>query len=266
MLDEKLKSGFRGKDIFFLVFIAVAGLAALWSYFYLDERIFQLLSQEPVKWNRNFWLVALALLGKVWLPIWLMLIWFLVTGRQKPVLIALLALIMIALTVTPVKMLTNRPRPREVPKAGQAAEQEQNFLNSNKSFPSGDTASVFAVATAVTFFVEWPVAFLLLTACAGVAFLRVSGMAHYPSDVFAGAAIGSLVGWLAVQIERKKFQLKPPPSIWNHKVVISAVILIPVIFGISEGIDKFLIFLKTYGLGVIVILLINRLKKHLIKS
>lgn len=261
MIDEKVKSGFCGRDIFFLVFISIAGLIAVWSYFYLDGRVFQLLSEQPNNWNRNFWLAAVAYLGKVWLPIWLMLIWFLVTGRQRPVLIAFVALIMISLTVTPLKMLTNRPRPREVPQAGEM--EQVQYLHSHKSFPSGDTASAFAAATVITFFVGWPVAALLLAGCAGVAFLRVTAMAHYPSDVFAGAAMGSLVGWLAVQMEQKKISLKPPPFIWNRSVVISAIILMPIIFGISEGIDKFLIFLKVYGLLVIVILLISRLKKRL---
>ena len=261
MIDEKVKSGFRGRDIFFLVFIATAGLIAVWSYFYLDGQIFQLLSQHPNNWNRNFWLVAVAYLGKIWLPIWLMLIWFLATGKGRPVLIAFLALIMISMTVTPLKMLTQRPRPREVPQAGQA--EQVQYLHSHKSFPSGDTASAFAVATVITFFVGWPVASLLLAACAGVAFLRVTCMAHYPSDVFAGAAIGSLAGWLAIQMERKIKSLKPPQAIWNRNLAISAVILIPLIFGISKGLDEFLIFLKTYGLLVIIILLIIKVKKRL---
>jgi len=261
VIDEKLKSGFRGKDIFFLVLAAIAGLIALWSYFYLDGRIFQSLSEQPNNWNRNFWLAAVAYLGKIWLPIWLMLVWFLATGKQKPVLIAFLALIMVGITVTPLKLLTNRPRPREVPRAGEV--EQVQYLHSHKSFPSGDTASAFAAATVITFFVEWPVAFLLLAACAGVAFLRVTCMAHYPSDVFAGTAIGILVGSLAIQMERKGLSLKPPQAIWNRNVVISAIILLPLIFGISEGIDEFLIFLKTYGSLVIVVLLISRVKKQL---
>jgi undecaprenyl-diphosphatase len=242
------------KDVLLLIFILALAVIAVWSYWNLDQPVFSLLRQRPVKWEDNFWLKAFTYLGNTWVLVWLLLIWFLSTGRQRPILIAFLALFMCALTVIPLKVSVKRPRPHEVIKAGQKAG-EQLDLHGHMSFPSGDTAVVFAVATVIISFVSWPLACLLLAACAGVALLRVTAMAHYPSDVFAGAAIGSFAGWLAVQINRRLLPLKIPRFNLNRAVAILAIILIPLLFGLFEGIDKLVIFLDTYGLLVICIFL-----------
>jgi undecaprenyl-diphosphatase len=199
-------------------------------------------------------LKAFTYLGKTWVLVWLLIIWFHSTGRQQPVLIAFLALILISLTVIPLKVSVKRPRPYEVIKAGQKA-QEQHDLDGHTSFPSGDAAAAFAVATVTISFVSWPLACLVLAACAGIALIRVTSMAHYPSDVFAGAAIGSFAGWLAIQIDHRWLPLRPPRFNLNRGISTLAIILMPLSFGLFEGIDKLVIFLETYGLLAICILL-----------
>jgi undecaprenyl-diphosphatase len=259
MICKKLisKSGFCGKDVFFLVLTLILGLTAIWSYFNLDERIFLQLSQKPVNWDENFWLNAFTYLGKAWLLIWLLLIWFLSTARQRPVLIAFLGMVIIFLTIIPLKVSVKRPRPYEVIKAGGVMEGRQD-LDDYTSFPSGDTAVAFAVATVIIFFVTRPLACLLLAACTGIALLRVTVMAHYPSDVFAGAAIGSFAGWLAIQIDRRWLLLERPRFNLNRSVALLAVILIPLSFGLCEGIAKLLIFLETYGLLAVGIFFVSK--------
>jgi len=219
-----------------------------WSYFNLDQQVFSSLCQKPVNWDGNFWLKAFTYLGKAWLLIWLLLIRFLSTGRQRPVLIALLALIIISLTVIPLKIGVKRPRPYEVIKASQKVE-EQHDLDGHTSFPSGDTAVACAVATVIISFTTWPLACLLLAACAGIALLRVTAMAHYPSDVFAGAAIGSFAGWLAIQIDQRWLPLKTPRFNLNRGVATLAIVLIPLSFGLLEGFGKLLILLNLRFIG-----------------
>jgi len=109
-----LRLNLCGKDAFFLVLIPTLGLISVWSCFSLDQQVFSLLSQKPVNWDGNFWLKAFTYLGKAWLLIWLLLIWFLSTGRQRPVLITFLALIIISLTVIPLKVGVKRPRPNSI--------------------------------------------------------------------------------------------------------------------------------------------------------
>jgi undecaprenyl-diphosphatase len=66
------------------------------------------------------------------------------------------------------------------------------------SFPSGHATTAFAGAVALSYL--WrraaPLFFLL---AAAIAFSRVYVGVHYPGDVLAGAALGSLVGlaWVA---------------------------------------------------------------------
>lgn len=80
-----------------------------------------------------------------------------------------------------------------------------------QSFPSGDAAVIFAFAFAASYaFPRARPAFLAFAAA--VAAMRVFRLAHYPSDVFAGAAAGA-AGWaiaLAVTSWKEKRQNQTP--------------------------------------------------------
>ena len=83
----------------------------------------------------------------------------------------------------------------------------------NNSFPSGTTAIAFMPATflSVTFSAEFPdspwripliVGSYTLATAVGVT--RIFSGAHFLTDVLAGAAIGSLYGWLIPTLHRRK--------------------------------------------------------------
>jgi hypothetical protein len=96
------------------------------------------------------------------------------------------------------KAVTRRRRPIDVP-AGQPF--DDTFFSGGKSpfqgssFPSGHAAGVFSVATVVASryrnhkWVPW-LAYSFATA---ISFSRVTTSAHFPSDVFLGAALGYTV-------------------------------------------------------------------------
>jgi undecaprenyl-diphosphatase len=243
-------------------------LATLLSYFLLDERVFSWLSQHPNKWHKNNWLEAFKLLGKGWVLIWLLLIWVWATGKQRPALVAILALLLVFPMVYLPKFLVHRPRPREIIAAPTITEEAKNNngLSQNLSFPSGDTAAVFAIAAALVPFIRrlWVLTFFTLSSIIGI--LRVAVLAHYPSDVCAGAAVGILAGWLAPQI-LSRWPLPAPSRLnWYRIIAAGGVILLPVLFGLIEGIDELLTFLKTYGVLVAGIYLVAKggewLKRH----
>ena len=94
-----------------------------------------------------------------------------------------------------IKAVTRRKRPNDVPPGGSF---DDTFFNGGKSpfhgssFPSGHAAGVFSVATVIATryknhrWVPW-VAYGFATA---ISFSRVTTSAHFPSDVFLGAALG----------------------------------------------------------------------------
>lgn len=130
-------------------------------------------------WSLGWWLIAalLALGGGG-------------SGRRAAVR-GLLCLLAASVTVNhPVKLLARRERPDlgAVPEARRIASEPGSW-----SFPSGHTIAAFSFATGAG--LEAPraaVPLALLATAVGVS--RVHNGAHYPSDVLAGAALGTGVG------------------------------------------------------------------------
>ena len=87
-----------------------------------------------------------------------------------------------------VKPMFARRRPNRPQEPGRAVR-----MPASRSFPSGHTASAFAFAAGVT--PEFPhLALPLYALASAVGYSRVHTGVHYPSDVMAGAVLGSAVG------------------------------------------------------------------------
>lgn len=94
-----------------------------------------------------------------------------------------------------VKAITRRKRPTDVPIGGDF---HNTFFNGGKSpfkgsaFPSGHAAGAFSVATVIASryhnhrWVPW----VIYGMAGAISFSRVTSSAHFPSDVFLGAALG----------------------------------------------------------------------------
>ena len=96
-----------------------------------------------------------------------------------------------------IKHIVGRARPKLMPELGAYSFDPLSIKSSLASFPSGHATTVFAAAAALGFFM--PRARLALIVFAVViAIARVMAGAHYPSDVVAGALLGTVVAlWLA---------------------------------------------------------------------
>ena len=105
------------------------------------------------------------------------------------------------------KHLVSRTRPWLV------VEGLQTLLRSNdpNSFPSGHTSAAFAFASALcgTLDRTWPKV-LAVAAAALMGWSRLYVGVHFPSDVLAGAVIGTLCGLLAVGLYRRFLQKRFP--------------------------------------------------------
>ncbi len=77
------------------------------------------------------------------------------------------------------------------------------------SMPSGHTASAFNIATSLTlFYPKWYVAVPAYTWASGISYSRMYLGVHYPSDIIAGAILGSGTAWLTYYLNKKYFRKK----------------------------------------------------------
>ena len=142
--------------------------------------------------------------GLIWIFLAIGLIAFPATRFMGKV--GLLALMIeVAVVTFTLKPLIERVRPC-------AIEAIQNPLVTNgcftdPSFPSGHTASSFAVAFAI-FCCNKKWGALALAAAALMGFSRLYLFVHFPSDVIAGAVIGSFCGYLAWRLYDRYATLK----------------------------------------------------------
>lgn len=102
------------------------------------------------------------------------------------------------------KVLAHRGRPVLYTADASAAAADPD---TRRSFPSTHAALAFSAATAYVVMAERERlphrtrnAVLLYAASLGVAALRVSAGAHFPTDVAGGAALGVGIGWLAARV------------------------------------------------------------------
>jgi undecaprenyl-diphosphatase len=117
------------------------------------------------------------------------------------------SLVLADLASSGLKEAVDRPRPPRADPSFEAAVP----LAPSPSFPSGHATTTFACAVAIAILVpklRWPA--LMLAATVGVA--RVYLGVHYPLDVLAGAALGSIIGLAVALLVRRALRLRRPAT------------------------------------------------------
>lgn len=107
------------------------------------------------------------------------------------------AIVNAEILTTAMKDVDRRLRPRDIPPVGDFSDSwfrdNKRYLRSNGSFPSGHTIAAFSIATVMARRYgkqhRW-VPYVAYGAAALVGFSRMTLSAHFPSDVFMGAALG----------------------------------------------------------------------------
>jgi len=244
------------------VVLAVLAIAAtVISYLFLDQPLMYRLFQGSCDWHRHTWTNGFRQLGKAYLVLWLMLLWSCLSGRWRLTLVTATAMILVSMAVCPLKAVVARSRPRSLltASAPSGAPQAGDRIH-RVSFPSGDTAVAFAAAGVIA--ASLPVAWtpILLLAASLIGLLRVTALVHYPSDVFAGAAIGLLAAWQALRTPLEHIWQTPP----HHRMTarqlrrlrrwlpILLVFVAPFLYR-----DSMWPFLKVFGMPVVVLMTVG---------
>lgn len=236
------KSGYSA--VFAIIGVLFAGMVI--CFLFVDEPVFSWLRHNASYFKNNIFEEAFEQLGKVFAVIWLLLLWVWLTGRHKTVLIGLLALIITIPCVWAVKIAVKRYRPSDTIKAEAKIENKREPLE-KRSFPSGDTASVFAIGTVLAFSARryWVIG--IAAGCTAIGVLRVLDLAHYPSDVFAGAALGIFCGWAAIRIRNKNPRIENIFAGYEQIIAFVGIFSIPVLVWLFQGRVKLSILLVFYA-------------------
>jgi len=234
------------------IYLVLTGIAAaVASYLFLDQAVSGWFISHPSTWHTNVWVDAFRQLGKAGVPLWLLAVWSCMTDRWRPMAVTIAAMILVGASVTPLKAIVRRSRPNMLPAASQQLTPQDQAIPWQKkvSFPSGDTAVAFAAATALSLSLRRRWMLPLFTAAGAIGVLRVTALAHYPSDVLAGAMIGVLCGvcsvrWVAPRRPLDQFRV---PGRWRLIAGLLLVLVVPIICPYI-GMRTLRLFLRRYGI------------------
>jgi membrane-associated phospholipid phosphatase len=131
--------------------------------------------------------------------------------KNKPLAIALLlSFLLSGLVAQIIKNLVTSPRPRLFFKPGQYSHFIDGVsLANNSSFPSGHTATAFALSAVLAIMIKnknWHLFFLFVAATVG--YSRIYLAQHFLLDVLIAAVIGTLSGIAAVVITKNRMDAR----------------------------------------------------------
>jgi undecaprenyl-diphosphatase len=168
----------------------------------LDKSVFLWVVEHRAGWLDPIFvgLSVVGYFGLVWIALAALLAYL--RGRSIPIPVALTAACVWSadLISLGLKAAVQRPRPFET------IPQPDPLLGGatiGQSMPSGHAATSFAGAVVLTYFFPRSAPYVFLLAVA-IAFSRVYIGVHYPSDVIAGAALGTCVGLAGVLVVRRR--------------------------------------------------------------
>lgn len=242
-------------NLFVLSSIIILAIAAIISFLFFDSSISSKIYDPHKTYDEFPGVFLIKSLGKTYVPLWLIFIWGFFSKRIEIILYAAIALVLTFVIVGPSKVIFERQRPNiyfgnlsKVQNGKQTNESEQKSSHKhkadNQSFPSGDTATIFAMVIVVSPFLP-PLSFAFLICVAfAVGAMRVIGVVHYPSDVLAGAVIGIICGRAGIWLCDKWLQKNPFPFGQQWRIIaLIGVLLIPALALISKGLQNLFLFL-----------------------
>jgi membrane-associated phospholipid phosphatase len=239
--------------------ILSGAVATFLLYLLLDEPVRQWFLAHPNTWHEHRWVNAFRQLGKAFIPLWLVSLWSCLTNRWRITAVTLMALLFVGVSVCPLKVLTSRRRPNDPALLGHTATSTTHGdWDRRVSFPSGDAAAAFAIATVLALSIRRPWAWLFLAAAGAVGLLRITSLAHYPSDVLAGTMIGILAGWWSTHLTMRWFSEYTLTISRRGQILLGVLLVVFVpLLGVLAGMEPLLVFLRFYGAAIAGLVLIG---------
>ena len=190
-------------QFFFYSYVLVLIPAVLFLFCNGKVNSFMLLNGYHRNWLDNFF-IAYTNLGNGIFAILLALICFFVLKKRKAGVVLLLAYASTGILAQIIKLLFHLPRPLVYFRPQHFPFFIDSIIHAGyNSFPSGHTATAFAIATVLAFYTTSTMRYLLLLLAAVlVAFSRVYLSQHFLLDVLAGSFIGVLGGIACVHFTR----------------------------------------------------------------
>ncbi|MDD5507615.1 MAG: phosphatase PAP2 family protein [Bacteroidales bacterium] len=171
----------------------------------LDRNLFLLING----WNSPFWDTAMYWLSDrlIWIPLYLLLIYFLIRYYKKQTIIILLfvAILMFLSDQTSVNLFKNifqRLRPCHEPSLAGLVHTVRDKCGGQYSFVSSHATNHFAISVFLIPFLGKKMKYftpLILLWAAIISYSRIYLGVHYPGDVIGGTILGSALG-LAIAI------------------------------------------------------------------
>jgi membrane-associated phospholipid phosphatase len=187
--------------VFFISFLVALLVGFIFSFFAGKASSFILLNEYHSYWL-NFFFLNYTYLGDGLAAVCLVLLFFFIARRKKVGLALLSSFILSGLVAQILKNIFHAPRP--VTFFG--GSQHSFFINGIKlactnSFPSGHTATAFAIATVLVMTSrnrKWQLPVLLYALLVG--FSRIYLGQHFLMDVVVGALVGTLSGMVCIYV------------------------------------------------------------------
>lgn len=244
-IQKYLKWGLKHPLISSGVILLVLGLVC---FLLVDRPLLQFMDGNTSDFHTKPTVNAFRQFGKAWVPLWLLLMWAFLTPWRKAVTAALLGMVIVMPILFPLKYTVNRLRPEKQLIKLHNPEATEEINSGSPSFPSGDTATVFAVAAALGAFCPLTVSIPAYLIAAAIGLLRVVSLDHFPSDVCVGAALGLFAGYWAARIieQSPHVRVNLPDSFKWKAVVLVLTVGMPLWVALFEDSNPLIIFLKVF--------------------
>ena len=198
----------RSNRVYFLCFILLllAGLALL----ILVEKSAAFISLNSLhSFGLNVFFINYTFMGDGIFAICLISAYIFYFKKKKEGLALLYAFLLSGIAVQVIKNLVNSPRPKLFFEQGQYMFFMNGIsLSNNSSFPSGHTATAFAIATVLVLFLKnkkWQLPILFSAALVG--YSRIYLAQHFLMDVLIGAVIGTGFGLISFILIRGEIKI-----------------------------------------------------------